>query len=151
MHTCTHTHIYKHTRIRACTLTHTHIHTHTHRHLHMSIITERTQLNLQPTWTSNKQGPEEGKTAGEWKTWQVYCFRKRNILRLGKTWGQMCQVCWAHSEGNSAIENVCTIIIFRPEEVQTEFLWERKGKRSFHVEGLKTEKVRNQQWKVWDR
>ena len=102
MHKHAHTHARTHARARAHT--HTHTHTRAYRQYWQSII--YTQLK-----TGGKQRQEkEGDSSTERKTWQVYSFGKRNILRF---------------DLNESREG----------------FYRRGRERSFHVEGLQTEKV----------
>ena len=67
------------------THTHMHIHTeaqvHTQAPAHMSILTIQNLICTQFKQTTNRLKVDEDNST-EWKTRQVYCFGKRNVLRF---------------------------------------------------------------------
>ena len=94
--------------------THTRTHTHTEAPAHTSMILTRQNLCTTQKWAANTFEMDE-ETAEDcsmkWKTWQVYSFGKRTVLR------------------------------FDLKESREGFCQRGRG-RSFHVEGLKTEKMK---------
>ena len=79
---CTHVYTYTYTYTHTHRHTHMQTHTHTHTHTHMGTCLHYSQLTCDLDIIVNK-GLRQWKTAAwEWKTWQVYCFEKRNVLRL---------------------------------------------------------------------
>ena len=99
---------------------HAHAHTPTHTHMHTQHTSILTIQNLIYT-QHRQQGLEaEEDSSMERKTWQVYSFGKRKVLRF---------------DLNEPREGSC----------------QRGRGRSFHAEGPRQKRHRNQQWNIWSK